>query len=190
MTAAACLSFFAFMACNNAAQQGATDSTTVSDTGALIGVDTQIVAADGSTAKAEITKIDSAGILKAAISVQSPVKGDAPVILTFTVENPSDTALAFCKWHTAFEEAFTASWLEITDSKGQQVQYKGVMAKRIMPPPAETYIVVPAKGSVTHEIDLRKGYDLAKPGKYKAVYQGQGVSNLNNVKDVTFELTK
>jgi hypothetical protein len=130
----------------------------------------------------------SAETLETVMSVPPTVKTGEPVTMTFTVFNRTNRELQFCKWHTPFE-GFIAAFLDIKDSNGEAVQYRGAMAKRVMPPPAEAYIKVPAGDSTTVNIDLLKGYDLAKPGKYHIVYQAGGVSGLEKVNetDLTIE---
>ncbi len=186
MITAACLSFFTMSACNNGQQEAAaTDSTstiTMTDT-------TVAEPVVDSTATQPANPLDSAAVLETTMSVKSPVKGNGPITLKFSVANPTDYPVRFCKWHTPFEN-FMASYLDITDSKGEVVAYQGAMAKRIMPPPAEAYITVPAKGSVDHEIDLRKGYKITAPGTYKVVYQASGMSGLTKVNELSFEVAK
>lgn len=123
------------------------------------------------------------------ISVPEKVKAGSPIMLKFTVSNNSGKELQFCKWHTPFEK-FMNSYFEITDSKGEQVQYRGVMAKRVMPPPAEAYIKVGANSKVSADIDLLTGYKITAPGKYKLVYQDSNMSGLTNVNEVSFTVTE
>lgn len=121
------------------------------------------------------------------MSTPEVVNTGSPVMLHFTVHNRSATPLQFCKWHTPFE-GFISSFLEIKQADGTEVQYRGAMAKRIMPPPAEAYITVPAKDSVSVDIDLLRGYALTKPGGYKAVYRDGNMSGLMKVNDISFTL--
>ncbi|QEH42755.1 protease [Chitinophaga sp. XS-30] len=121
--------------------------------------------------------------LQTVMSVPPSVKAGEPVMLTFTVYNRSAKALEFCKWHTPFE-GFIAAFLDVRNSNGEEVLYRGAMAKRVMPPPAEAYIQVPAGDSATVDIDLLKGYDLSAPGKYHAVYQAGGMSGLEQVNEL------
>jgi hypothetical protein len=123
------------------------------------------------------------------MSVPSTIKTGNPVMLKFTVYNKSGKELQFCKWHTPFE-GFMSSFLDITSSNNTEVLYRGIMAKRIMPPPAEAYIKVPAGKSVSVDIDLLKGYNLSAPATYKAVYQASGMSGLEKVNEVTFTITE
>jgi hypothetical protein len=131
----------------------------------------------------------TAGELITNMSVLTPVKTGNPVMLTFTVRNTSSKELKFCKWHTPFE-GFRNSIFTITDSKGEEARYKGIMAKRMMPPPADAYMAVPAGDSVTSTIDLLKAYDVTTPGKYKITYQSSGISGLEKVNETTFTITE
>lgn len=121
------------------------------------------------------------------ISVPATVKAGDSIPLKFTVRNPSSKELKFCKWHTPFE-GFMAMFLDIKDAAGTNAQYKGVMAKRIMPPPDEAYIKVPAGDSVSVEINLLKGYQLTAPGKYTVIYQAGGMSGLTKVNEASFSI--
>lgn len=123
--------------------------------------------------------------LFAKISVKDIVATGEPVELTFTVYNRADTAQRFCKWHTPFEP-FISKYLEIKSASGEEVNYKGAMAKRVMPPPADSYIEVKSKDSVTTRVDLLKGYDFMDSGEYTVVYTGQNMSGLIVTDSVAF----
>lgn len=127
------------------------------------------------------------GGLETLMSVPATVTAGSPVMLQFTVYNRSSVDTQFCKWHTPFE-GFISSFLDIKDAAGTDVQYRGAMAKRVMPPPAEAYIKVPAGDSVSVTVDLLRGYDLTKPGQYKAVYQAGGMSGLTKVNEISFSI--
>lgn len=125
--------------------------------------------------------------LETVMSVPATVPAGSPVMLTFTVYNHTAKDTQFCKWHTPFE-GFISTFLDIKDAAGTPVQYRGAMAKRVMPPPAEAYISVPAGDSASVTVDLLKGYDLTQPGQYKAVYQGGGMSGLEKVNEISFSV--
>jgi hypothetical protein len=163
ITLAACLSVFSFTACKNTQKAATTPSSTTAP----------------STAEELVTTM----------SVPEKVKVGSPIMLKFTVSNNSGKELQFCKWHTPFEK-FMNSYFDIQDSKGEPVMYKGIMAKRIMPPPAEAYIKVRAKDKVSSEIDLLTGYRITAPGTYKLTYQDSGMSGLTKVNEVTFTVTE
>ena len=61
------------------------------------------------------------------------------VMVSFTVINEADTVQHFCKWETPFEPRL-GKYFEITDVQGNEVQFTGAMARRVMPPPPESYI--------------------------------------------------
>ena len=123
------------------------------------------------------------------MSVAPTVKAGTPVLMKFTVQNPTPGEMKFCKWHTPFE-GFRNSFLTIKNSKGVEVRYLGIMAKRVMPPPADAYIILQAGKSESSEIDLLKGYDLSAVGTYTVVYNSAGMSGLKNVNTVTFSVVE
>ncbi|MGO3109552.1 MAG: protease [Sphingobacterium sp.] len=123
--------------------------------------------------------------LIAKISINDVVAADEPVELTFTVYNRADTVQRFCKWHTPFEP-FISKYLDIKSANGEEVNYKGAMAKRVMPPPADSYIEVKPKDSVTVRVDLLIGYDFIDSGEYTIIYTGQNMSRLIVTDSVAF----
>lgn len=141
------------------------------------------------TQKASSATTNSGEGLVTEMSVPATIKTGNPVMLKFTVFNRSAKELQFCKWHTPFE-GFISSFLDIQSSNNTEVLYRGAMAKRMMPPPAEAYIKVPAGKSVSVDIDLLKGYNLSAPATYKAVYQASGMSGLEKVNEITFTITE
>jgi len=119
--------------------------------------------------------------LFAKMQIKPTIKAGEAVELKFTVYNDADTARQFCKWHTPFEPLMS-KYLDVKDASGQEMLYKGAMAKRIMPPPASSYIKVNPKDSLSVTVDLLKAYDISKPSKYTVIYVGQNMSGLT-VKD-------
>lgn len=111
------------------------------------------------------------------------------VKLKFTVFNDSGSAQQFCKWHTPFE-GFISKYLDITAEDGEEVAYKGAMAKRIMPPPADSYIKVNAGDSISAEANLSEGYNFTKSGRYTLRYNSQAMSGLNVKDSVVFIYNK
>ncbi|MCX2452058.1 protease [Pedobacter sp. PLR] len=127
--------------------------------------------------------------LFAKMSVKDTVKAGELVELKFTVYNNADTAQRFCKWHTPFEP-FISKYLDVKSASGEEINYKGAMAKRMMPAPASSYIAVNSKDSVSTQVDLLKGYDLSKPGKYTIIYVGQNMSGLIVKDSISFVYSK
>ncbi|PWG79315.1 protease [Pararcticibacter amylolyticus] len=105
----------------------------------------------------------------------APVNADS-VMLTFVVYNHSDTVQHFCKWDTPFEPLL-GKYLSVTDKAGTEADYKGAMARRVMPPPSESYILVNPHDSVSATFNLAKGYAV-KPGSYTVRYIASGLSGL------------
>lgn len=136
---------------------------------------------------ADTTVAEKALIAK--LSIKDTIKTGESIQLKFTVYNNADSVQQFCKWHTPFEP-WISKYLDIKDENGVEVNYKGAMAKRIMPPPADSYLKVQPKDSVAAEADLLKGYAITNPGKYTIVYNSQNVSGLSVKDSVTFVYSK
>jgi len=126
--------------------------------------------------------------LTAKIKINGNVATGDPLLLRFVVYNNSDSTKSFCIWHTPFEPLMS-SYLSITNEKGEEAQYKGAMAKRMMPPPASSYTKVNPGDSLVANADLLKAYDLKKGASYKAVYTGGNMSGLVSKDTVTFIYT-
>jgi hypothetical protein len=148
----------AFSAC----QDGASE-TAASETGT-------------STNEAKQDTINSAKLQTSLRPASGAYTADS-VGLHFTVVNHADTAQRFCKWETPFEP-FLGKYLDITDDQGNEATFNGAMARRVMPPPAEAYIEVPAHDSVTTVYNIAKNYSLKKGQRYTVKYTGGGVSGL------------
>lgn len=123
------------------------------------------------------------------MSIKDTIRAGDSVSLKFTVYNKADNTLQFCKWHTPFEPLMS-KYLEIKDEKGQEMLYQGAMAKRIMPPPASSYIKVNAKDSISANVNLIKGYSIHAPSKYTIVYTGQNMSGLTVKDSISFVYSK
>ncbi|WP_374163685.1 hypothetical protein [Arcticibacter sp. MXS-1] len=109
------------------------------------------------------------------------------VLLSFTVYNHADTASRFCKWETPFEPHL-GKYLEVKDEQGNEAAFKGAMARRVMPPPPESYISIPPHDSVKTVFNVARNYSLAK-GRYTISYTGEGVSGLKGANDIRVEVT-
>ena len=131
----------------------------------------------------------SAAGLFAKLQMKHNIKAGDSVVVRFTIYNQADTAQQFCKWHTPFEPLMS-KYLEVKAENGDEAIYKGAMAKRIMPPPASSYVKVNPKDSLAITIDLLKGYDLSKPGKYTISYTGGNMSGLTVKDSISFVYSK
>jgi hypothetical protein len=123
--------------------------------------------------------------LSVLLQVEDTLRAGSPAELTFTVYNRTDSVRKFLKWQTPFEPLMS-KYLDIKNEQGEDVPYKGPMAKRLMPPPADAYLTLNPKDSLFAKVDILKGYDLAKAGKYTVTYTSEGVSGLKVSKSVTF----
>ncbi|MEJ2882512.1 protease [Pedobacter sp. GR22-6] len=129
------------------------------------------------------------GELVAKMYIQPEVKTGSPVEMRFTVYNRSNKSLQFCKWHTPFEPPLS-KYLDITHEQGSEVLYSGAMAKRIMPPPADSYISLKAGDSLSVNVDISKIYKLDKIGKYTVRYVAEGMSGLSVKDSISFTQTR
>ena len=111
------------------------------------------------------------------------------LIIGFTVVNPTADTLQFTVYHTPFE-GFISKFLTVTDSAGQEVNYQGAMAKRVMPPPAESYRTVAPGQSEHTTFDLRKGYAIEQPGTYTIQYNSERISGIANGRPVTITVVE
>ena len=128
----------------------------------------------------------SAG-LAATLRVPPVAEGRDSLMVTFTVTNNGKEPLRFCKWHTPFEPLMS-KYLDVANERGEEADYRGAMAKRIMPPPADSYVTVNPADSLTTSFDLLKGYAVTKPGTYTIRYSGGEISGLKESNTVTFQL--
>jgi hypothetical protein len=127
--------------------------------------------------------------LSAELAIKDTIKMGDSVLLKFTVKNNSADTARFCKWHTPFEPLIS-KYLDIKDESGTEANYKGAMAKRIMPPPASAYTTLNANDSLSVKVDLLKGYAIDKPAKYTITYNGTSMSGLPVQKSVSFVYIK
>lgn len=125
----------------------------------------------------------------AAMQIKNSIKIGDSVKLKFTVYNPTDSVQQFCKWHTPFEPLIS-KYLDVKEVNGEEANYQGAMAKRMMPPPASSYQKVNPGDSLSIAIDLLKGYAVKKPGKYVITYNGEGMSGLSVKDSVVFNYVK
>lgn len=109
------------------------------------------------------------------------------VQLSFTVINHADTVQHFCKWETPFEP-FLGKYMEVLDEEGNEALFTGPMARRIMPPPIDSFIHVQPHDSVSTIYNLAKNYTI-KPGKYTVKYTGGGVSGLDKGNEIKIAIT-
>ncbi|MZP30517.1 hypothetical protein GTO91_12410 [Heliobacterium undosum] len=87
----------------------------------------------------------------------------APILVKFVLNNETDVDYHVLAWRTPLE-TFRGDYL-IVNKNGKPVPYDGPLVMRADPHP-QHYIRVPAKGTVSTEIDLTRAYHLDEPGHY------------------------
>ncbi|MCP4180706.1 MAG: hypothetical protein GY756_23345 [bacterium] len=110
------------------------------------------------------------------------------VNINFRVKNNSKDDLEFCYWHTPFENDFTADFFEIK-CDGAILPYKGILIKR-KAPVKDDYIKLKPGKVISHEIELNKGYDIGKPGKYTVKFLGSDINKLPDSDSISFIIAK
>lgn len=140
---------------------------------------TRTADSDAKTDSTATTVADSAAAkpLFATMKINSSIKTGDSVKLKFTVYNTADSVQHFCKWHTPFEPLMS-KYLDVKAENGEEASYKGPMAKRMMPPPADSYVKVNPGDSLSVDVDVLKAYAITKPGKYSIRYNAQNMSGL------------
>lgn len=109
------------------------------------------------------------------------------VMLSFTVINESDTVQRFCKWETPFEPGI-GKYMDLTDARGTEPPFIGAMARRVMPPPPESYITIPPHDSIRTVFNLADNYSI-EPGQYTVKYSGGGISGLDAGNEIDISVT-
>lgn len=104
------------------------------------------------------------------IEVESSYPAGAPVILRFSLRNPSDQSFFVLRWQTPLEGLLDRVFA--IESEGWKVPYRGPIFKRADPTPEE-YVEIPAQVAVSMVVDLATAYDLSKPGEYLVEFTSQ-----------------
>ena len=150
--------------------------------------------ADGKEAKTDsvttpATEQSAAKPLFATLRMKNNIKAGDSVKLKFTVYNQADSVQQFCKWHTPFEPLMS-KYLDVTSETGEEASYKGPMAKRVMPPPADSYVKINPGDSLSMDVDVLKAYAIKTPGKYTVKYNAQNISGLIVKDSISFIYAK
>jgi len=100
-----------------------------------------------------------------------------PINVTFSVYNNTDSVVKFCKWHTPFERLMS-KYLDVALEDHTNVDYSGPMAKRVMPPPADSYVSLKKGDSTSTSFNLADAYPISKPGVYTIKYNSSAISGI------------
>ncbi|ETZ22091.1 hypothetical protein [Pedobacter sp. V48] len=139
-----------------------------------------------------VNKTDTVAVntqMTARMSMKPVIETGDSLELRFTVYNRSVKPQSFCKWHTPFEPPMS-KYLDIKDDQGVEARYQGAMAKRIMPPPADSYIEIKPGDSLSVMVNISKTYLLDRPGTYVVSYNAQEISGLVVKDSITFIYNK
>ena len=91
------------------------------------------------------------------------------------VANPTERPRTFCDYHFPVE-GIRNDLFELRDSRGREIPYRGIMAKRI-PPGLNNFWTAPAGERVVMPVDISGAYSL-QPGRYEIRFRGNAVSGL------------
>jgi|APHig2749369809_1036254.scaffolds.fasta_scaffold56021_1 hypothetical protein len=111
------------------------------------------------------------------------------ISLEFTVTNPTKETIRFTQYHTPFE-GMMSKFLDVTDSNGNEMNYIGAMAKRMMPPPESSYHTLQPGESKSVKFSLKKGYEILKPGVYKINYNQVSINEIKGSKTLKITVTE
>lgn len=95
------------------------------------------------------------------------------------VENHGATEAYFCNYHTPFEGVRNI-FLQVIGPKGKEIDYRGMMAKRLAPGP-EHYIRLEPGTSTEVEFDPSEAYSFAQSGLYRLKFIGN--ESINGLPD-------
>lgn len=123
------------------------------------------------------------------MALLSEAKIGQPINIKFTVYNTAATAAKFLKWHTPFENLMS-KYLDVTAADGAEANYVGPMAKRMMPPPADSYMTLKPGDSTSVDFNLVQGYAIDKTGTYTIKYNASGMSGITVEKDLQINVVK
>lgn len=86
-------------------------------------------------------------------------KADSATI-TFTLTNQNHSPVRVLTWYTPLE-GFWSNLFEISNHRGETLDYQGPIAKRLKPDD-EDYLTIAARETVTVELDLTQVYSLPR----------------------------
>ncbi|HKG05393.1 MAG TPA: hypothetical protein VKB19_02990 [Pedobacter sp.] len=149
--------------------------------------DSTRIGADTVATSAEV--LDNKGQLTARMVMSPVIRSQDSLRLHFMVYNPSTSSQRFCKWHTPFEPPMS-KYLDIKDEQGTEAEYHGIMAKRVMPPPPDSFLELKSRDSLSVTVDISKIYILGKSGRYTVRYNAEGISGLSVKDSISFVYEK
>ncbi len=152
---------------------------------AILGLTTQCKSIRNAASHSDKTQSDSR--LYASLTGEENYPLHDVIMIKFTVTNPTDDTLTFTQYHTPFE-GMMSKFLTVKDSAGNEINYIGAMARRVMPPPADTYHTVAPGETKSVSFDLKKGYKIEKTGPYTLQYEGENISGIASGKPIVITI--
>jgi hypothetical protein len=113
--------------------------------------------------------------LEAVLEVPATLPSGEAVDLRFTMINNTDTRLYVLKWYTPLEGI--AGEIFRVERDGKVVPYEGILAYR-GDPPADAYILLDPRESVSAQVDLAAAYDFSEPGEYTIAFISPRISHV------------
>jgi hypothetical protein len=111
--------------------------------------------------------LQAAPMLRCKLDAPARVAVGEPVPLRFTFTNAGATGLQLLRWNTPLEGDWFAPFVQVLRD-GQPLPYRGPMVKR-GDPANDQYLWLGSGASKTAELDLRRVFDLSKPGRYRVL---------------------
>lgn len=87
-----------------------------------------------------------------------------PIWVRFELTNNGNEDVYVLKWYTPLE-GLNSDCLQVVRNGTQTVPYDGRLAKRGKPDPAD-YVLVPAKQTISVDVDISESYHVSVPGEY------------------------
>jgi peptidyl-Lys metalloendopeptidase len=117
-----------------------------------------------------------AAALKGKLVASKVYDSAVPVKLRFELTNHGDIDLYVLRWYTPLE-GLSSDCLKVLRNEKNKVSYDGPMIKRGNPRP-EDYVLVPAGGTVTVEVDVSESYAVSAPADYRVELNIQGLEHV------------
>ncbi len=106
-----------------------------------------------------------AAVLKGKLVASKVYDSGEPVTLRFKLTNNGDEDLYVLKWYTPLE-GLNSDCLTVIRNEKSKVAYDGPMIKRGHPGP-DDYVLVPAGGTVTADVNVSESYAVSIPADYR-----------------------
>ena len=118
------------------------------------------------SARAHLQRAIMSTTLEGKLIVQAADFNSAePVRARFELTNHGDVDLYVLKWYTPLE-GLNSDCLKVVRNGTEKVPYDGPKKKRGQPRP-EDYVLVPAGGTVTAEVNVSESYAVSTPASYE-----------------------